>query len=140
MKLKTMPFLLFDGNCAEAMTFYQKCLGGELTLTKLKDSPMKDMFPADKQDRIINAYLKSGSIEISATDWMAAPEYLPRNGNVFAIFVLGKSYQEIRVIFNKLSKGHKADRYQPLHAMPFGMYGQFIDRFGYHWIFKSDLT
>ncbi len=40
--LKAMPFLLFDGNCAEAMTFYHKCLGGELTITKLKDSPMKD--------------------------------------------------------------------------------------------------
>jgi uncharacterized glyoxalase superfamily protein PhnB len=27
------PFLLFDGNCAEAMVFYQACLGGELALT-----------------------------------------------------------------------------------------------------------
>ena len=42
--LQTTPFLLFDGNCAEAMTFYQKCLGGELNLTKLGDTPMKDMF------------------------------------------------------------------------------------------------
>jgi len=33
--LRATPFLFFDGNCAEAMTFYQKCLGGELTLTKL---------------------------------------------------------------------------------------------------------
>ncbi|HMN24683.1 MAG TPA: hypothetical protein PKE38_09285 [Ignavibacteriaceae bacterium] len=33
------------------MTFYHKCLGGELTLTRLGDSPM------------------SGDIEISATDW-----------------------------------------------------------------------
>jgi PhnB protein len=24
--LNCTPFLLFDGNCAEAMTFYQKCL------------------------------------------------------------------------------------------------------------------
>ncbi len=23
------PFLLFNGNCAEAMTFYQSCLGGK---------------------------------------------------------------------------------------------------------------
>jgi PhnB protein len=27
------PFLLFDGNCAEVMSFYHSCLGGELTLT-----------------------------------------------------------------------------------------------------------
>lgn len=36
---------LFDGNCAEAMTFYHQCLGGELTLTKLGDSSMKNELP-----------------------------------------------------------------------------------------------
>ena len=46
--LRCIPFLLFDGNCAEAMTFYQKCLGGDLTLAKLGDTPMKDQFPAEK--------------------------------------------------------------------------------------------
>ncbi len=54
------PFLLFDGNCAEAMTFYHQCLGGELTLTKLADTPMKDQFPPEKHNRLINAHLKSG--------------------------------------------------------------------------------
>ena len=43
--LHCTPFLLFDGNCAEAMTFYQKCLGGDLTLTKLGDTPMKATCP-----------------------------------------------------------------------------------------------
>ena len=47
--LQTTPFLLFDGDCAEAMTFYHKCFGGELTLTKLADTPMKSMFPQEKQ-------------------------------------------------------------------------------------------
>jgi PhnB protein len=40
--LNVTPFLLFDGNCAEAMIFYQKCIGGELTLTKLGDTSMKE--------------------------------------------------------------------------------------------------
>ena len=48
--LRTTPFLLFDGNCAEAMRFYHACLGGELTLTKLGDTSMKDMFPPEKKD------------------------------------------------------------------------------------------
>jgi PhnB protein len=52
--LRCTPFLLFDGNCAEAMTFYHKCLGGSLTLTKLDDTPMKHMLPPDKHERIIN--------------------------------------------------------------------------------------
>jgi PhnB protein len=45
--LYATPFLLFDGICAEAMTFYHQCLGGELTLTKLGDTPMKEQFPPD---------------------------------------------------------------------------------------------
>ena len=46
--LHCTPFLLFDGNCAEAMTFYHTCLGGELTLTKLGDTPMKDFATVQK--------------------------------------------------------------------------------------------
>ena len=56
--IKLTPFLLFDGNCAEAMTFYHQCLGGELTLTKLSDTPMKDQYPKEKHGRLINAHLK----------------------------------------------------------------------------------
>jgi len=84
--LRCTPFLLFDGNCAEAMTFYQACLGGELTLTKLGVTPMKEQFPAEKHDRIINAQLKSDTIEFSATDWMASPALEPARGNTLSIF------------------------------------------------------
>ena len=92
--LQCTPFLLFDGNCAEAMTFYQQCLGGELTLTKLGDTLMKAQFPPEKHNRIINAHLKSGAIEISATDWMASPALEPKQGNMSAIFVIGGTYDE----------------------------------------------
>jgi PhnB protein len=102
--LKTTPFLLFDGNCAEAMTFYHKCLGGELSLTRLGDSPMKDMLPLEKHNRIINAHLKNGEIDISATDWMASPEYNPVLGNMFSIFVTGKNYDEIKVVFDSYQR------------------------------------
>jgi PhnB protein len=136
--LRSSPFLLFDGNCAEAMTFYQACLGGELTLTKLGDTPMKESFAPEKHERIINAHLKSGSIELSATDWMAAPAYEPRYGDIFAIFVLGDGYDELKAVFDKLSEGAQADRFQDLHDLPFGTYGQFFDKYGYQWIFKGD--
>lgn len=132
------PFLLFDGNCAEAMTFYHQCLGGELTLTKLGDTPMKDMFPPEKHERLINANLKSGRIEISATDWMASPAYEPKQGDTVAIFVIGGAYDELKTVFDKLSEGASSDRFQDLHELPFGMYGQLTDRFGVHWIFKGD--
>jgi PhnB protein len=120
------------------MTFYHKCLGGELTLTKLGDTPMKAQLPAEKHDRIINAQLKSGALEISATDWMASPAFEPKQGNMSAIFVIGETYDELKTVFDKLKDGADQERLQELHEMPFGTYGQFYDRFGVQWIFKGD--
>ncbi len=136
--LRCTPFLLFDGNCAEAMTFYHQCLGGELTLTKLADTPMKDQFPKEKHERIINAHLKSGDFEISATDWMASPAFNPILGNMSAIYVIGHTYDELKTAFDKLAYGADKERFQELHDMPFGIYGQFYDRFGMQWIFRGD--
>lgn len=138
--MRATPFLLFDGNCAEAMTFYHGCLGGDLTLTKLGDTPMKDSFPAEKHDRIINAHLKSGDIDISATDWMASPEFDPVLGNTFAIFVTGNDLEELKPVFDKLKDGDNNKRLQELHEMPFGIYGQFYDKYGVQWIFRGDNT
>jgi PhnB protein len=136
--LHCTPFLLFDGNCEEAMKFYQNCLGGELTVTKTGETPMKELFPKEKWGRVINAHLKSGDIEISATDWMASPEFEPIQGNTFAIFVVGKSYDDLKTVFNKLKDGDNNKRLQELHDMPFGTYGQFYDKYGIQWIFKGD--
>ncbi len=121
--LRCTPFLLFDGDCAEAMTFYHECLGGELTLTRLGDTPMKDQFPQQKHHRIINAHIKSGEIEISATDWMASPSFDPILGNMSAIFVTGGAYEELEPVFGKLSDGAERERFQELHQLPFGTYG-----------------
>jgi len=120
------------------MTFYHECLGGELTMTKLGDSPMKAMFPTEKHDWLINANLKSGKIEISATDWMASPEFNPKQGNTTAIFVIGEEFDELKDVFDKLKDGDNNTRLQELHELPFGMYGQFYDKFGVQWIFKGD--
>ena len=138
--LHCTPFLLFDGNCAEAMTFYQTCLGGELTLTKLGDTPMKGQFPAEKHGRIINAQLKSGAIDISATDWMASPTLEPKHGNTFSIYLVGGSYDELKTAFDKLADGADKDTrtFIELKNMPFGTYGQFTDKFGVSWILKGD--
>ena len=132
------PFLLFDGNCAEAMTFYHQCPGGDLTLTKLGDTPMKDQFPPEKHNRMINAHLKSGAIDISATDWMASPAFEPKLGNTFAIFVVGGSYDELKAVFDKLAEGASKEWFQELHNLPFGTYGQFFDKYGIQWIFRGE--
>ncbi len=136
--LKSTPFLLFDGNCAEVMSFYHKCLGGELTLTKLSDTPMKDQFPPEKHPNIIYAHLQSSDVEISATDWMASPSFNPVQGNTYAIFVTGGVYEELKIVFDKLKDGKNNTRLQELHKMPFGIYGQFYDKYGIQWIFRGE--
>ncbi len=138
--LHTSPFLLFNGNCAEAMTFYQSCFGGELILTKLGDTPMKEQFPKEKHERIIYAQLKNGHINFSATDWMASPQLEPVEGNNFSIYVQGESYEELKDLFDKLSVGADKDKrtFVEIKNMPFGVYGQFTDKFKVSWIFKGD--
>ena len=120
------------------MTFYQRCLGGTLTITRLADTPMKDQFPIEKHNRIINAHLQSGDFEISATDWMASPVFDPVLGNMSAIFLMGDQYEELKTVFDKLAEGAEKERFQDLHDMPFGLYGQFYDRYGVQWIFRGD--
>lgn len=136
--LRCIPFLLFDGNCAEAMSFYQECVGGSLVLTRLGDTPMKSQFPPEKHARIIHASLTSGLIELSATDWMASPAFEPILGNMSALFIVGTDGAELKAVFDKLAVGAERGRFQDLHEMPFGTYGQFYDRFGKQWIFKGD--
>ena len=39
------PYLLFDGNCKQAMEFYKSCLGGELTEILVRTLPQKTSCP-----------------------------------------------------------------------------------------------
>jgi PhnB protein len=135
--LRCTPFLLFDGDCAAAMTFYHECLGGTLALTKLGDTPMKAMHPPEKHERIIFGQLSSESIVIAATDWMASPALEPILGNMSALYITGATFDELKSIFDKLAVGAEQERFQDLHKMPFGIYGQFYDRFGRQWIFTG---
>jgi len=119
------------------MTFYKNCLGGELSLVKTGDTPMKAQFPPEKHHLIINAQLKSGAIEISATDWHSDIRE-PKQGNMMNIFIIGEAYDELRSVFDKLADGASKDFFVDLKDMPFGTFGQLTDRFGVNWIFKGD--
>jgi len=99
---------------------------------------MKDQFPKEKHNRLINAQLKSGDLEISATDWMASPAFNPILGNMSAIFVMSDQNEDLKTVFDKLADGADKERFQELHEMPFGMYGQFYDRYGVQWIFRGE--
>jgi PhnB protein len=131
------PFLLFDGNCAEAMEFYHSCLGGDLVLTRLGDTPMKDQMPAEKHQRIVYAQLKSGAIEFSATDWLH-PIQKPKLGNMAGMYVSGDSFDDLKPIFDKLLDGADKEFLVELRDMPFGVYGHLTDRFGVGWFFRGE--
>lgn len=130
------PFLLFDGNCADAMVFYQSCLGGELTITRLGDTPMgKDASPGH-QRKVAYAHLKSDSVEFSATDWQH-PTRVPKPGNTVAIYVQAEDLGELRAVFDKLAVDADKELLDGLRELPFGTYGHLADRFGVHWFFRG---
>lgn len=132
--LRLTPFLLFDGNCAEAMEFYSSCFGGELTVTRLADTPMREQFPPAQHHKLVNAHLKSDAVEFSATDWLH-PTHLRQQGNSTAMYLRGDGFDELKTIFDKLRAGANPQFFMELQEMPFGIYGRFTDRFGVEWFF-----
>ena len=131
------PFLLFDGNCADAMAFYQSCFGGDLTITRVADTPMKDHMPSGQHHKVAYARLNSESIEFSATDWLHASR-TPKQGNTVAMYISGGTYPELRRIFDRLAAGADKALFDDLQDLPFGTYGHLADRFGVHWFFQGD--
>lgn len=130
-----MPYLLFDGTCLEAMGFYQSIFGGELTVTKVKDSAAKSQMQAFQQERILNAWLRGGAVEISASDWLALGEQ-PKRGNMACLFLTGGGFEELKALFDKLSAGAQVTN--PLKQQFFGVYGALNDKFGVRWMFQTN--
>jgi PhnB protein len=131
------PYLLLDGNCAEAMAFYQSCLGGELVITKVSDSTMKEQMPRDSYDKVLYSNLKSGAMDFSASDWLH-PTRVPKQGNIVCLHISGGTYNELSEIFNKLSVGADKNLLDALGDMPFGSYGALTDKYGVRWMFKGE--
>ena len=129
------PYLLFDGHCREAMEFYNSCFGGELTVTKVKDSPVKDSMPTAQHEKVIHARLRSRNVEISASDWLR-PDRAPIRGNTVCLFLSGGTLRELKALFERLSEG--AELTDPLTGQFFDTYGALNDKFGVRWMFQTD--
>lgn len=132
---KATPYLLFEGNCAEVMSFYKDCLGAQLVLTKASESPMSQQFPPELQDKIINAHLTVGDIDITASDWFLPAEKAIQ-GNRVCVYISGATYEELKGYFEKLSDG--ASNMSELQDMSFGSYGALTDKYGVRWMFQGD--
>lgn len=132
---KLTPYLLFDGTCREAMEFYKSCLGGQLTVTLVKDSQAKSQMQEFQQQKVLNAHLTMDNLELSASDWLAVNE-TPVRGNTVCVFLRAGTFQELQAAFNKLAQGAQVTN--PLKETYFGTYGALNDKFGVRWMFQAD--
>ena len=65
------PYLFFDGRCEEAIEFYRKTLGAEVTvMMRFKDSPEPPPpgMPVPPPDKVMHASVRIGDSEIMASD------------------------------------------------------------------------
>ena len=116
------------------MEFYKSCLGGDLTVTKVGESPAKGFMPAAMHHKVVYAQLKSDNMNMSASDWLM-PNRTPIVGNTVCRFLSGGTKQELKSFFDKLSDG--ADVTDPLKDVFHGLYGALNDKFGVRWMFQT---
>lgn len=127
------PYLMFNGNCREAMEFYHTCLGGELAIMTVGESPMKDQVP-DKQDEVLHSMLKKDGMVLMASDMVMPGQFI--QGNTMTLCINGGSMEELQPLFTQLSAGGTMGH--ELKAEFFGIYGDFVDKFGMNWMFQTD--
>ncbi len=63
-----ITYLTFNGNCREAIRFYRSCIGGELEVRTLVETPESDKFPHDYKKPVVNARLKKDNMLLMGTD------------------------------------------------------------------------
>jgi len=124
-------YLSFNGNCREVMTFYQKCLGGELSLQTVEDSPMAKQWPASVQKNILHAELTKGNLILLGSDM--GSEGLVR-GNTISLALACSDEEEIELFFSNLSESGKITH--PLHKFFDGTIGALTDKYGMNWLLK----
>lgn len=127
------PYLNFDNNTREAMTFYKECLGGDLFLQTVGEMPeMAAQMPPQMKDSILHSSLTSGNIMIMASDLNREKRL---EGNTVHLCINCENEIELNSFFSKLSNGGKIT--EPLADMPWGgKYGAVTDKYGKHWVFN----
>jgi len=97
------PLLSFNGNCEEAMKFYQKCFGGELNFQFMDLSIHPEMRPLSMNNLIVYAVLSNDKFTLSGSD-LTDYENLA-TGNSVSFIVYCKSEKEMKKYFQCLSDG-----------------------------------
>ncbi len=133
--MQVEPYLFFDGRCEEAIEFYRRALGAEVTmLMRWKDCPEqpknKDMIPPGSENKVMHARLKIGQAAVMASDGRCTgkPSF-----QGFALSISAANAAEADRVFNALADGGQIQ-------MPMGKtffsprFGMVADRFGVSWM------
>ncbi len=124
-------YLTFNGNCRQAMTFYKNCLGGELTLQTIGESPMAEKLPAEMKQNILHSTLIKEGLILMASDMVNENGLI--KGNAVSLMLNCSNEKEIRLLYKKLSVGGKATH--PLENTFWGaLFGDLTDKYGNQWL------
>lgn len=133
--MHTTAYLFFNGNCLEALSFYEKALGAKIQyVSTYGASPAASHCPPEMHDKVINANFLIGETQLMASD--SPPQMWEAGGGRhggFAICVNTFSDEEAEKVFAGLSEGGKVT--MALGPTFFAhRFGQLDDRFGISWM------
>jgi PhnB protein len=137
MSIRISPYLNFDGNTREAMSFYREVFGGELTISTFGDYDMAEK-PEDG-DKVMHSQLQvSPELTIMAAD---APSGMPLDaGSQVSVAVFDNDVEGTERM-GKMFEALSADGGQvtvPFEKAPWGdVFGMCVDRFGISWLFDG---
>ena len=128
------PYLSFDGRCEEAVEFYRRALGAEVTmLMRFKDSPeppQPGMCPPGSGDKVMHASFRIGDTTVMASDGRCEgrPSF-----QGFSLSLTVPSETEAERLFAALGDGGQVQ--MPLTKTFFSpRFGMVADRFGVSWM------
>ncbi|MBV8976821.1 MAG: VOC family protein [Alphaproteobacteria bacterium] len=128
-------YVNFNGQCAEALRFYEKTMGGKIEmLTTFAQSPMAAQMPEAMKDKVVHARIRLGDTIVMASD--APPErYGKPQGMMLSLTV--DSPADAERIFAALSDGGNVTMslQQTFFAHRFGMV---TDRYGIPWMVNCE--
>ncbi len=130
--MKVQAYISFSGRCEEALEFYKKCIGAEVTgLMRWKESPDAAMkAPPGYEEKIMNAAFRIGETELMADDGMGEKN-AEFKGMTLAIEAADDA--EAKRVFTALGEGGNVT--MPL-ARTFwtSSFGMLTDKFGVPWM------
>ncbi len=132
--MKIEPYLFFDGRCEEAIEFYRRVLGAEVTmLTRFKDSPeppQPGMVPPGSENKVMHASLKIGDTNVMVSDGHCTgkPSF-----QGFSLSIALPDAAKVEKVFAALGEGGQVK--MPLTKTFFSpLFGMVADRFGVSWM------